>query len=89
DVAGNKTNNLDDLYVGMIFKNREEFKQHMALTNELQDVNPPASRRPPGRPRKNRILSIGEYQTRGPRKRTLCGRCKRPGHNRATCKMPI
>lgn len=31
DVAGNKTNNLDDLYVGMIFKNREEFKQHMAL----------------------------------------------------------
>ncbi|XP_048634070.1 uncharacterized protein LOC125608157 [Brassica napus] len=58
-------------------------------TNELDDINPPSSRRPPGRPKKTRILSRGEYQTRGPRKRTVCGRCKRPGHNRATCKMAI
>ncbi|KAH0862667.1 hypothetical protein HID58_079878 [Brassica napus] len=27
-----------------------------------QDVNPHARRRPPGRPRKNRILSRGEFQ---------------------------
>lgn len=80
-------------------------------SNDQPDINPPASRRPPGRPRKNRILSRGEIQvfyvllqyistthninfivimqTSGPRKRTLCGRCKRPGHNRATCKMAI
>ena len=31
-------------------------------TNELDDINPPSSRRPPGRPKKTRILSRGEYQ---------------------------
>ncbi|CAN7111889.1 unnamed protein product, partial [Brassica rapa subsp. narinosa] len=89
DFAGNEKYTADELYVGMVFKDREEFKQHMAFTNELDDINPPSSRRPPGRPKKTRILSRGEYQTRGPRKRTVCGRCKRPGHNRATCKMAI
>ncbi|KAL0801808.1 hypothetical protein Bca101_056984 [Brassica carinata] len=31
-------------------------------TNDQHETNPPASRRPPGRPRKNRILSRGEFQ---------------------------
>ncbi|KAL0877452.1 hypothetical protein Bca101_027157 [Brassica carinata] len=55
----------------------------------LVSVNPPASRRPPGRPRKNRFLSRGEFQSGGARKRTMCSRCKGTGHNRATCKMAI
>ncbi|KAL0701784.1 hypothetical protein Bca4012_057906 [Brassica carinata] len=29
--AGNRKHNPDDIYVGMIFKNREDFKQHMAM----------------------------------------------------------
>ncbi|CAF1930165.1 unnamed protein product [Brassica oleracea] len=53
------------------------------------EVNPPSTRRPPGRPKKSRILSRGEFQLRGTRKRTMCSRCKCYGHNRATCKMPI
>ncbi|XP_048596358.1 uncharacterized protein LOC106422330 [Brassica napus] len=53
------------------------------------EINRPSSRRPPGRPRKSRILSRGEFQTRGPKKRTVCSRCKGGGHNRATCKVAI
>ncbi|CAG7888170.1 unnamed protein product [Brassica rapa] len=53
------------------------------------EINPPASRRPPGRPRKNRILSRGEFQMRVPKRRTVCSRCKGSGHNRATCKVAI
>ncbi|XP_048637596.1 uncharacterized protein LOC125609998 [Brassica napus] len=52
-------------------------------------LNPPASRRPPGRPRKNRLLSRGEFEMQGKKKRTMCSRCKCAGHNRATCKMAI
>ena len=29
---------------------------------DQNEINPPASRRPPGRPRKNRIMSRGEFQ---------------------------
>lgn len=80
-------------------------------TDSQLNVNPPASRRPPGRPRKNRFLSRGEFQVqlnvlpltnifggsdwilglqmKGPKKRTVCSRCKGAGHNRATCKEAI
>ncbi|CAN6868631.1 unnamed protein product [Brassica oleracea] len=53
------------------------------------EINPPSSRRPPGRPRKSQILSRGEFQMRRPKKRTVCSRCKCAGHNRATCKVAI
>ncbi|KAL6350436.1 hypothetical protein AAG906_004387 [Vitis piasezkii] len=47
-------------------------------------VLPPKSRRPAGRPRKERIRSGGETKhTR------CCGRCGDYGHNRKTCKRPI
>ncbi|XP_018487526.1 uncharacterized protein LOC108858034 [Raphanus sativus] len=50
---------------------------------------PPASRRPPGRPRKSRILSTGEIRMKTPRRRHVCSRCKSAGHNKATCKVAI
>ncbi|CAN7082863.1 unnamed protein product, partial [Brassica oleracea var. botrytis] len=105
--AGVTEHNTDVVYVGMVFKNRNEFKQHMAIyaiQNKFRfrttrsapegmvlklSVNPPASKRPPGRPRKTRFLSRGEFQRGGPRKRTMCSRCKCTGHNRATCKTTI
>ncbi|CAF1955578.1 unnamed protein product [Brassica oleracea var. botrytis] len=47
------------------------------------DVNPPASRRPPGRHRKNcQRINVT-------RKHNLCSRCKGSGHNKATFKMVI
>ena len=45
---------------------------------------PPNVRRPPGRPRKNRIPSRGEY--RGPKRR--CGSCGILGHNNRNCPNP-
>ncbi|XP_024010927.1 uncharacterized protein LOC112086250 [Eutrema salsugineum] len=47
---------------------------------------PPAVRRPPGRPRKQRILSQGEFKRVSRRK---CTRCRGRGHNRSTCKTPL
>ncbi|KAL7171083.1 hypothetical protein ACSBR2_035861 [Camellia fascicularis] len=48
-------------------------------------INPPAVKRPPGRPKKKRILSRCEHV-----QQICCGRCGRMGnHNRKTCKEPI
>ena len=44
-------------------------------------VLPPNSRRPTGRPRKERIRSSGETKST-----RCCGRCGDYGHNRKTCK---
>ena len=44
-------------------------------------VLPPNSRRPTGRPRKERICSSGETKST-----RCCGRCGDYGHNRKTCK---
>ncbi|KAG7567381.1 Zinc finger SWIM-type [Arabidopsis thaliana x Arabidopsis arenosa] len=47
---------------------------------------PPYVRRPPGRPRKRRLFSRGEFKrTSGKR----CTRCRSLGHNRATCRGPM
>ena len=50
----------------------------------MRVVLPPITRRPAGRPRKERIPSGGE----GKRSRR-CGRCGDYGHNRKSCKRPI
>ncbi|KAH0904077.1 hypothetical protein HID58_043580 [Brassica napus] len=117
---GEGNNNPDVVFVGMIFKCREDFKHHMAmyairskfrfqnirsasggmvlrcfshtcswrvyaaiLKNTQLDgseshvsLYPPASRRPPGRPRKNMILSRGKFEMQGKKKRTMCSRFK-------------
>lgn len=49
-----------------------------------EDVVPPDVQRPSGRPRSKRIPSQIE-ETR----QIKCGRCKKFGHNRRTCKEPI
>ncbi|KAG7594240.1 Transposase MuDR plant [Arabidopsis thaliana x Arabidopsis arenosa] len=47
---------------------------------------PPYLKRPPGRPRKRRLFSQGEFKrTSGKR----CTRCRSVGHNRATCRGPM
>ncbi|KAF3602618.1 hypothetical protein F2Q69_00035823 [Brassica cretica] len=52
---------------------------------------PPVTKRQPGRRRKNRIPSIGEYPVT--KETTLvpnkCGRCRMEGHNRSSCTNPI
>ncbi|KAF3505331.1 hypothetical protein F2Q69_00042408 [Brassica cretica] len=53
------------------------------------DLLPPAVRRPPGRPRKVRILSHGEYKKGGNSSSRKCKRCCRSGHNKASCRNPI
>ncbi|CAN6904373.1 unnamed protein product [Brassica oleracea] len=50
---------------------------------------PPTTRRPPGRPKKQRFFSRGEKIMKSIRRRTVCSRCKGLGHNKATCKEPI
>ncbi|CAN7105826.1 unnamed protein product [Brassica rapa subsp. narinosa] len=57
--------------------------------SESIQICPPTNRRPPGRPRKSRILSTGEIRMKTPRKRHVCRRCKGVGHNKATCKGAI
>ncbi|CAN7018977.1 unnamed protein product [Brassica rapa subsp. trilocularis] len=52
------------------------------------DLLPPEVRRPPGRPRKIRILSRGEFKS-GQSSTRRCRRCGRTGHNKASCRNPI
>ncbi|XP_024010363.1 uncharacterized protein LOC112085384 [Eutrema salsugineum] len=53
------------------------------------ELLPPIMRRPPGRPRKTRIPSRGEFKRRSKKKAVrLCTRCLGRGHNRASCKLP-
>ncbi|XP_020878799.1 uncharacterized protein LOC110227734 [Arabidopsis lyrata subsp. lyrata] len=47
---------------------------------------PPYVRRPPGRPRKRRMLSRGEFKRTSAKR---CSRCRGFGHNKATCRGPI
>ncbi|KAH0892562.1 hypothetical protein HID58_054991, partial [Brassica napus] len=52
---------------------------------------PPVTKRQPGRRRKNRIPSIGEYSVTKKTKLVpnKCGRCRIEGHNRSSCTNPI
>ncbi|CAN6929089.1 unnamed protein product [Brassica oleracea] len=59
-----------------------------SIVSDLQ-LGPPATRRPPGRPKKLRYFSRGEKRVKCVRRRIKCGRCKGIGHNKATCKNPI
>uniref|UniRef100_M4F017 SWIM-type domain-containing protein n=1 Tax=Brassica campestris TaxID=3711 RepID=M4F017_BRACM len=59
-----------------------------SIVTDLQ-LGPPAIRRPPGRPKKQRYFSRGEKRVKCVRRRIKCGRCKGIGHNKATCKNPI
>jgi hypothetical protein len=57
------------------------------------DLQPPPIRRQPGRPKKKRNKEPSELiREDGQMKRasygTKCSRCKQPGHNKATCKLP-
>ncbi|KAH0903102.1 hypothetical protein HID58_042605, partial [Brassica napus] len=52
---------------------------------------PSVTKRQPGRRRKNRIPSIGEYPVTKKTKLVpnKCGRCRMEGHNRSSCTNPI
>ncbi|XP_078153162.1 uncharacterized protein LOC144548369 [Carex rostrata] len=49
-------------------------------------VHPPKTKRPPGRPRKERIHGCLENISK---KRHQCKRCKQYGHQERTCKAPL
>ncbi|CAE5959871.1 unnamed protein product [Arabidopsis arenosa] len=53
------------------------------------DLNPPFVRRPPGRPKKIRIKSKGEFKRPRQQSNRRCSRCCRPCHNKASCKNAI
>ncbi|XP_013608129.1 PREDICTED: uncharacterized protein LOC106314866 [Brassica oleracea var. oleracea] len=50
------------------------------------DLLPPAFKRPPGRPRKVRILSRGEDKHGGMKGCRKCTKCRGEGHNKTTCR---
>ncbi|GJX94027.1 multidrug resistance-associated protein 5 [Tanacetum coccineum] len=56
-------------------------------------VLPPKPRKMPGRPRKKRIRAIGEggSSTRVSKvgSQGSCSNCKKPGHNKSSCKEPV
>ena len=55
-------------------------------TNGGDSILPPLSKKPPGRPRVNRIPSNGEKHLR----KIRCGRCQKMGHhNRKSCKEAL
>ncbi|XP_058768549.1 uncharacterized protein LOC131642290 [Vicia villosa] len=59
---------------------------------EYPDVLPPKYRRMPGRPKKRRNLEQGEIDGSDKKMRRVglairCSRCKKPGHNKTTCKI--
>ncbi|CAA7044462.1 unnamed protein product [Microthlaspi erraticum] len=53
------------------------------------DLLPPTVRRPPGRPKKLRIMSRGEFKKKGLHRGRRCTRCRRQGHNKASCQFDI
>lgn len=60
---------------------------------EYNDLQPPPIRRQAGRPKKKRNKEAGELlKSNGQLSRgrwgIKCTRCKQPGHNKATCKLP-
>ncbi|KAF3498279.1 hypothetical protein DY000_02055440 [Brassica cretica] len=64
------------------------FPENDAIFNGWR-LSPPATRRPPGRPKKHRFFSRGEKLMKCVRRRIVCSRCKGLNHNKATCKRPI
>ncbi|VFQ59359.1 unnamed protein product [Cuscuta campestris] len=50
---------------------------------------PSCNKRPPGRPKKRRLPSVGEFHLGKGRKKQKCTRCLKMGHNIKTCKNPI
>ncbi|KAI3519078.1 hypothetical protein L1887_08086 [Cichorium endivia] len=54
--------------------------EHLETTEKIY---PPIIKRPPGRPKKNRIVPRDE-----PKKRHKCARCGMYGHHQRTCKNP-
>ncbi|KAH0885107.1 hypothetical protein HID58_061203 [Brassica napus] len=64
------------------------FPENDAIFNGRR-LSPPATRRPPGRPKKHRFFSRGEKLMKCVRRRIVCSRCKGLNHNKATCKRPI
>ncbi|CAN7056027.1 unnamed protein product [Brassica oleracea var. botrytis] len=83
---------LNSAYAGDIVPITTEIETREGITEtegEPVIIFPPSSRRPPGRPRKSRILSMGEIRMKTPRKRHICSRCKGTDHNKATCKVAI
>ncbi|XP_038702589.1 uncharacterized protein LOC119999144 [Tripterygium wilfordii] len=58
--------------------------EHQRVENDIRVLLPPKVKRPCGRPKQQRIPSQGETVII-----RHCGRCKKSGHNRQTCKEPI
>ena len=54
--------------------------------SDTDDLLPPTTRRPPGRPKKQRMRSGGEHV--GARIQH-CGRCGEEGHSKRTCTNPL
>ncbi|XP_038680934.1 uncharacterized protein LOC119981866 [Tripterygium wilfordii] len=58
--------------------------EHQHVENDIRVLLPSKAKRPGGRPKQQRIPSQGETMII-----RHCGRCKKSGHNRQTCKEPI
>ena len=67
----------------------DDVKNDSDSTDSTDNVLPPSTRCPPGRPKKRRIQTRMETEQTGPVKHQKCGRCKGVGHKRHTCREPI
>ena len=54
------------------------------VVDSVMKILPPVFKRQAGRPRKQRISSVGEFSNS-----TRCSNCNRKGHNSRTCKQGL
>lgn len=79
-----------DCYSSMIYPANG---QNLWMKTEYTDLQPPAIKKQPGRPKKKRRLDASELlKEEGQMKRASygikCSRCKQSGHNKSRCPLP-
>ncbi|KAK2382377.1 hypothetical protein QL285_069917 [Trifolium repens] len=67
--------------------------QNLWVKTAFTDLQPPPIKRQPGRPKKKRNKEAHELKRDDSQMNRafhgiVCGRCKLPGHNKSTCKLP-
>ena len=63
--------------------------QNMWRHNDVQPVQPPIKRKPPGRPKKKMTKEVGELVGRRAGISKQCRTCGKIGHNKKSCKGEI
>ncbi|RAL49764.1 hypothetical protein DM860_002055 [Cuscuta australis] len=85
-----KRESLVATYSGIVHPLGDQSTWYIPLAVKALVCKPPScNKRPPGRPKKRRLPSVGEFHLGKGRKKQKCTRCLKMGHNIKTCKNPI